>query len=171
MPGKATKSKKRKELAGTKKSGRDNEVLPPPEVVPSFPDPPENFTEIGVKAYWDLVKHVRAVDALWSIDTHIIEHGAYWMQLFRQAQDDVLKQGMVQTFATGARQISPEVQILNMAEKNVQTYFDLLGIGPKSREGIGVFQVSGGGDETKDPFTMLLNQLREDGVEDAEIVK
>ena len=63
----------------------------------------------------------------------------------------------VQTFDSGVQQISPQIVAIEKAESRILKYFEILGIGPKSRESIGLFKSSGGSEES-DPVQQLISK-------------
>lgn len=159
--GRPRKSEAKKDIAGTDRNDRRRSVVPEPEAVviipKTYPPPPDYLTDRGHSAYYAICEHLKRVDALWKVDAMLIGKAAFWMQLWEEAVIEV-RGNTIQTFPNGAQQISPQLQVLDKAEQHVKKYYELLGIGVSAREGIGVFQVSGG-DDAQDPFALMLKEL------------
>ena len=164
MPaGRPKKSETTKDLAGTSRPDRNRRALIEPETTPElpqhFPEPPDFLSAVGRKSYYLFCTHLKSVDGLWKADYDLIVRAAFWHQLWEETVILAIAQP-VQTFDGGARQISPEMQILNKAEAHLVKYCELLGIGPKARESIGVFNTSGS-EEGQDAYSLLLKKLDE----------
>lgn len=159
--GRPAKSNERKETAGTLHNERVTHTLPPPEptlnLPVTFPDPPEYLNETGIRAYKMICTHLNSVNALWPVDINMVNKAAFWTQLWEETVLTTIG-NTIQTFPNGTQQISPQIQVLDKAETHVRKYYELLGIGPKARESIGVFQVSGGA-TGNDPFSLMLSAL------------
>jgi len=153
-----SKSNERKELAGTLVNHKKATPKPPSSLLESGgkhpTDPPDWLNPEGKEIYRRLIRHLQSVDSMWAIDFILVEQAAYWKSLHIQAIKDLKQAEMIQTFETGARQMSPEFQVVDKIDTRVLKYYDLLGIGPKAREDIAVFNTTGGS-ESEDPFTQL----------------
>lgn len=164
----AKKTRAKKELAGTVERSRERKLKPPPkstetqvELPPSFGKAPDFLSTVkgAERIYYDLARHVHSVKALWSIDSYVVAQAAYWIALGSETIKDA-KGEFIQTFQTGAKQISPQFQIIDKAETHIKKYFDMLGIGMKAREAIEAFSTGQGDDAgNDDPVTELMKKL------------
>lgn len=161
------KSKARKNIAGTSRPDRETTPIPPADfrsasnkLPADFPDPPSFLSRVkeGNRIYFDLARHANSVKELWAIDVYIVGQAAYWLALCEQTIND--SDGtFIQTFSTGAQQISPKFQIIDKAEQHIKKYFDMLGIGIKSREGIGAFSNGKGEESGGDAFSAFMERI------------
>lgn len=153
------KTEKEKELQGTTRPDRNTTALDqqPARPLPlSFPEPPDWISDDAKKVYCELARHVNRVKALWDIDHMAIGQAATWIVFWRENINSAMN-NPVQTFDSGVQQISPQIVAIEKAESRILKYFEILGIGPKSRESIGLFKSSGGSEES-DPVQQLISK-------------
>lgn len=163
------KSKAKKDLAGTTENSRVTTIKPPTTLFlggnnlpDTFGEPPEYLLGLsGAKdIFYALAHHCHAVSPLYPVDSYLVGQAAYWLALFAQSVRD--GSGiMIQTFDSGAQQISPQFQIIEKCDQKVQKYFDLLGVGIKSREAIDAFLNTSGTESGGDAFSAFMQKIEE----------
>jgi len=168
------KSLAKKKLAGTVENSRvkqqkppANQVQTPKKLPPTFKDPPTFLGPVGIKIFNDIAIHVNRHSPLYNIDSYIVGQAAKWMEIYIHALEKIKqrtttkKDGFVMEYSSGAMQISPYVTLADKAEQNIRRYFEVLGIGPKSRENLGGFNQGGGQEDESDPFNQMMKMADE----------
>lgn len=160
-------SKAKKDLAGTTENSRVTTVKPPTNLYLSganlpdtFNQPPEYLDHLpeARQIFYALAHHCHAASPLYPIDSFVVGQAAYWLALFAQTVHEG-RNSLIQTFDSGAQQISPQFQIIDKCDQKIQKYFDLLGVGMKSREAISVFLNSQGKESGGDAFSAFLDKI------------
>lgn len=163
------KSDARKDLAGTTENSRLTKPKPPTNLVLGGGSLPDTFKQLpdylkdiegADKIFYALAHHCNSATPLYQVDVHVIAQAAYWLGMFAQASQDANGR-MIQTFDSGAQQISPQFQILEKCDQKVQKYFSLLGVGMKSREAISAFLNTQGGESGGDAFSVFMDQIEQ----------
>jgi len=132
-------SNKEKELKGTDQPVRKMGKIKSDDRIPK---PSTSLTDQEQVAYNAIALHLLDAEAIRDIDAGILTRYAKSvcrLARFEKQLEEMEVEG-IQTFQTGARQISPEYTLM---EKEMKIYLglcDLLGVGPKSREKIVAFQ-------------------------------
>ena len=161
------KSKAKKDLAGTTENSRVTTVKPPTTLFlsgtnlpDSFSEPPDYLSELpGANTiFYGLAHHCHGVSPLYPVDVHIIGQAAYWLALFAKTVLET-RGNLIQTFESGAQQISPQFQIVEKCDQKVQKYFVLLGVGMKSREAIDAFLNTQGTESGGDAFSVFMDKI------------
>jgi P27 family predicted phage terminase small subunit len=90
------------------------------------------------KKYFNQIKTAMQEAGIYSApnDT-LIEHAALTLVMIDAAKQAVKKQGQIQKFKTGARQISPEVNNLRGLLSDFRKYAETLGLSPATLQKLG----------------------------------
>lgn len=95
----------------------------------------KGITEVALPEYIDRIKQACHETGKYSAaDDLIIEHAALILMYIDQARQQVVTEGLVQTFKTGAKNISPEINNLRGLLKDFRDYCDDLGLSPAARK-------------------------------------
>ena len=94
------------------------------------PEPQKYIKGNALKIYDEICSHLSNVDALEDVDSYIISMAAYYLDLFMTHADA----GLVQTFANGTRQVSPEHTLMKDAREGFIKLSAKIGLSNKDRE-------------------------------------
>lgn len=155
----AKKSEEQKQLQGTAKSSRakSSKVT----VLSRIPKPSYELEVEAKKIFRATCKLMIQEKALTALDVMAVTNFALVYSLFIQAKNDMIAAGMVQIYSkSGASNVSGHFTVFEKLDNKVQKYFIALGLTPKHREIINAYSNVGGEDE-KDPFVMMFEQIHE----------
>lgn len=103
------------------------------KVLENYPQPTSELSEPETEIYNRICKHLMENGALYDADCFIVTHCAKNLGLADWAWKEMLKQGAIQTFQNGARQVSPEWAVYKNAVELFMKQSRLLALDPKSR--------------------------------------
>jgi len=128
------KSNEAKKALGTYRKDRDpsaNIILLPAEKIPP-PYTPLNKRQ--TELYYLAANYIAASMPLMQVDSFALVQMAITLELTEKAKDGIQTQGAIQVYAkTGARAVSPEVQLYEKAVFMLAKLGSLFGLSPKDR--------------------------------------
>lgn len=103
---------------------------------------PQSFITEKQRPFFDaIVEHLNANNATQKIDTFVVSQCAYYLWVFHESATRINKSGeLVQTFENGTQQVHPNITNLQKANEKLEKLFDRLGMDPKSRSQLDIFQ-------------------------------
>lgn len=100
------------------------------------PEPQGYLTESGVEIYWEIVKHLEAVDALDRIDSFGLSIMADALETYQLACEKVKELGHVQTYKTGATAPSAWMNVKKQSYEMFLKLSPKFGLTIKDREAL-----------------------------------
>lgn len=103
---------------------------------PGVPEMPHDLPAEAVTQWHALAKALTASGLLTPIDGAVLEMACYSFALFRKAEREIAKGGIMQTTKDGRLRKRPWVSISRQASANYRTLSALLGLSPLDRQRI-----------------------------------
>ena len=127
-----------------------NKKEPAPDALIEVPDPPEWFGPIAVAAWEQVTPWLVEAKILTVTDLHNLEAFCMAYQRWREAQDDITKNGII---VMGAKQEikNPACTVANETLRQMATFGSALGLDPAARARL----KPGGKQKPDNPFTAL----------------
>lgn len=127
-----------------------NTKEPSPDALAVVPDPPEWFGAIAVAAWQQVAPWLIEAKILTGTDLHNLEAFCMAYQRWREAQDDITKNGII---VMGAKQEikNPACTVANETMRQMATFGSALGLDPAARARL----KPGGAEKPNNPFTAL----------------
>jgi P27 family predicted phage terminase small subunit len=146
-PAKPTALKLLQGNAGKRKLNKNE---PSPDALVVVPEPPEWFGAIAVAAWQQVAPWLIEAKILTGTDLHNLEAFCMAYQRWREAQDDITKNGII---VMGAKQEikNPACTVANETLRQMATFGGALGLDPAARARL----KPGGAEKPKNPFTAL----------------
>ena len=116
-----------------------------------IPPPPGPLNKDGQKFYNDLCKYLNYNDLIQDIDAILVYQAAQWWQIYITSVKGVEERGTTVTFASGHRQVSPDVTNMTKANASLAILLNKLGVGEAARRSLKM----GTGSSEKDPMDSL----------------
>lgn len=154
----AKKSDEQKQLQGTAKSSRakSSKVT----VLSRIPKPAFELELEAKKIFRETCKLMIQEKVLTALDVRAVTMFAFIYSQFILAKNNLVAEGMVQQYKSGATNVSGYFTVFEKLNNMVNKYFIALGLTPKHREIINAYSNVGAEDE-KDPFVMMFEQIHE----------
>lgn len=109
------------------------------ELPEGAPAPYVELSEQQLQYYAKVCEMALECSTLQNIDAVLLQQMAIVMDLAEQARQAIREKGAIQIYAkTGARAVSPEVQLLFASLDRLEKLGDKFGLSPKAREAIGL---------------------------------
>jgi len=127
-----------------------NKNAPSPDALTHVPEPPDWFGEIAKNIWRQVAPWLIEARILTGTDTHNLEAFCMAYQRWREAQDDITKNGII---VMGAKQEikNPACTVSNETLRQMAAYGGALGLDPAARA-----RLKPGGEQKPDnPFTAL----------------
>lgn len=127
-----------------------NKNEPSPDALADVPEPPEWLGEIAALIWRQVAPWLVESRILTLTDLHNLECFCMAYQRWREAQDDITKNGIV---VMGAKQEikNPACTVANETKRQMATFGSMLGLDPSSRARLG----SPEAEKPKNPFEVL----------------
>lgn len=127
-----------------------NKKEPAPDALSEVPDPPEWFGAIAIAAWQQVTPWLVEAKILTVTDLHNLEAFCMAYQRWREAQDDITKNGII---VMGAKQEikNPACTVANETLRQMATFGSALGLDPAARARL----KPGGNQKPDNPFTAL----------------
>jgi P27 family predicted phage terminase small subunit len=149
-PGRPPKPTALKVIQGNAGKRKLNKNEPSPDALVVVPEPPEWFGPIAVAAWQQVAPWLIEAKILTGTDLHNLEAFCMAYQRWREAQDDITKNGII---VMGAKQEikNPACTVANETMRQMATFGSALGLDPAARARL----KPGGAEKPKNPFTAL----------------
>ncbi len=124
-----------KELAGTHRNDRKKQASG--DLVKLPRKPVTDLVNEQAKKFYTTVGKVLVEDRMISkSDLHAFCMACNWFGFYFDAYEETVKKGIIQTYKTGARNVSPEFTTMEKADAKLKDYFKYFGLTPYHRERI-----------------------------------
>lgn len=123
-----------------------------------IPNPPA-YLDAAPRArelYFEVCQFLQAYKSFSEVDHIAVAALSWWAYIYETAVKNVQEGGAVQTFESGATNVTGWFTAMEKADKKVMTYMNALGLNPKSRNAIRSFMDRKPSRGSKDdPFSPL----------------
>lgn len=128
----------KKRLLGTYDPSRDAKIVP---LQADIPDPPNYLSAAprAVELYYQICGFLHDYKVFGQIDYLAVSSLSWWAHHYEQAATMVEKQGPVQTFESGATNVTGWFTAMEKADTKMMVYLKQLGLTPAARHGIRSF--------------------------------
>lgn len=154
----AKKADSEKELQGTAKKERKKSSKV--TVLTRMPKPAFELDVEAKKIFRETCKLMIQEKVLTLLDVRAVTMFAFIYSQFIVAKNNLVAEGMVQQYASGATNVSGHFTVFEKLNNMVNKYFIALGLTPKHREIINAYSNTGAEDE-KDPFVIMFERIHE----------
>ena len=139
-----------KVIQGNPGKRKINKNAPSPDALTKVPEPPEWFGEIAANIWRQVVPWLIEAKILTGTDLHNLEAFCMAYQRWREAQDDITKNGII---VMGAKQEikNPACTVSNETLRQMAAYGGALGLDPAARARL----KPGGNQKPDNPFAAL----------------
>lgn len=124
---------------------------PAPEALRDVPEPPYWMAETAAEVWHRVAPWLTETKILAATDLHNLEAFCVAYQRWREAQDDIDKNGLVVTGAQGGPMKNPACTVANESLRQVATFGAALGLDPSSRARL----KPGNSGEKTNPFELM----------------
>ena len=157
VQGTARKDRQKAKPKPVRKTTRKPKLL----TLNDLPEPAAWLEDEAKKHYLEICRHLKKVDSLFEIDTHIVSMAANALYHYGKMATIINRPprkgragGVIQIYSNGTRQIAPEFTAMERFAKQYKEFSSSLGLDPKSRENLLAFTQEV--EDEQDPISKLL---------------